>query len=388
MHQQEVGGVLLLAHHLGDPGGHGNGGNAGGADKRVDLLLREHVHQLSQQHAASGAKTEGDNAHGKDQQGAGVQEVLGGGGGANGDAKEDGDDVHQLVLDGLIEALHNAALLHKVAKHQAAHQRGGRRQHEGHEDGDHDGEQYLLGLRDRAQLLHLDPALLLGGQSLHDGRLDHRHQGHIAVRSHGDGPEKVRGKLCGGVDGRGAVRAADDADRGGLRAGEDGKPGRNVCDEDTQLGSGAQEQGLRVGDKGGEIGARAHADEDKAGIDAQLHAQVQVVEQPAVAGAKLRPVYLAVGKDLRMVHPGARQVRQQHTEGDGQEQKRLELFNYSQVQQHTGDGYHHQIQRLAYNLCEACALQEILYCFHRLHSLLNFGMPYGAQAMVHRTSPL
>ena len=39
VHQQEVGGVGLLALHLGDARRHRDGGHAGGADQRVDLLL-------------------------------------------------------------------------------------------------------------------------------------------------------------------------------------------------------------------------------------------------------------------------------------------------------------------------------------------------------------
>ena len=37
VHQQEVGGVGLLAFQVGHPGGHGHGGHTGGADEGVDL---------------------------------------------------------------------------------------------------------------------------------------------------------------------------------------------------------------------------------------------------------------------------------------------------------------------------------------------------------------
>ncbi len=183
----------------------------------------------------------------------------------------------------------------------------------------------------------------------------------------------MRGKVGGGVDGCGAVGAADYADRRGLRAGKAQQVCADVGHENAQLGGCAQKQGLGVGDKGGKVCARAHAYEDKAGINAQLYAQVQVVQKAAVTGAELSPVDMAVGKELGVVHPRAGQVRQQHTEGDGQEQQRLELFHYSQVQQHAGNEYHHKVQRLACYLGKAGALQESLYCFHRLHSFYFLG---------------
>ena len=54
VHQQEVAGVVLLAHHLGHAGRHRHGGHTGGADEGIDLLLEEQVHELGQQNAAGG----------------------------------------------------------------------------------------------------------------------------------------------------------------------------------------------------------------------------------------------------------------------------------------------------------------------------------------------
>ena len=56
VHQQEVAGVVLLAHHLGHAGRHRHGGHTGGADEGIDLLLEEQVHELGQQDAAGGAE--------------------------------------------------------------------------------------------------------------------------------------------------------------------------------------------------------------------------------------------------------------------------------------------------------------------------------------------
>ena len=123
------------------------------------------------------------------------------------------------------------------------------------------------------QLLHHDLALFLGGERFHDGGLDDGHQGHVAVCGHGDGAQQVRGQLAGEPDGGGAVRAADDADSAGFSGGEaEEEVGPEEGHENTELRGGAQQQRLGVGDEGAEVGARAHADEDQAGINAELHA--------------------------------------------------------------------------------------------------------------------
>ena len=279
MHQQEVAGIGLLAHLLADPGRHRHGGHAGGADEGIDLLLQEQVHELGQQHAACGAEAEGHHAHAHNGQGLGAEEGGAGGGRTHADAQEDGDDVHQLVLHGLAEAVQHAALLGQVAEHQAGDQRRGGGHQQGHKHRDHNGEQDLLPLADLPQGLHDDLPLLLSGQGLHDGRLDDGHQGHVGVGRHGDGTQQCRGQHGGDEDGRGAVRAADDAHGGGLRAGEAQQAAAQIGQENAQLSGSAQQQALGVGDQGAEVGHGAHAHEDQAGIDAQLDTQIQHIHQ-------------------------------------------------------------------------------------------------------------
>ena len=126
MHQQEVAGVVLLAHHLGYAGRHRHGGHAGGTDEGIDLLLEEQVHELGKQDAAGGAEAEGHHAHGHDLDGLEGQEGGAGGRCADADAKEDGDDIDELVLHGLAEPLCDAALLKEVAQHEAGNEGGGR----------------------------------------------------------------------------------------------------------------------------------------------------------------------------------------------------------------------------------------------------------------------
>ena len=52
MHEQEVGRVLLLADLLGDAGRHRDGGDAGRADQRVNLLAGQLAHDVAADEAA------------------------------------------------------------------------------------------------------------------------------------------------------------------------------------------------------------------------------------------------------------------------------------------------------------------------------------------------
>ena len=92
----------------------------------IDLLLEEQVHELGQQDAAGGAEAEGHHAHEHDLDGLEGQEGGAGGRCADADAKEDGDDVDELILNGLAQPLRDAALLKEVAQHEAGNEGGGR----------------------------------------------------------------------------------------------------------------------------------------------------------------------------------------------------------------------------------------------------------------------
>ena len=164
----------------------------------------------------------------------------------------------------------------------------------------------------------------------------------------------MRGQLGGDQDGRGAVRAADDAD-GSRFVGEKAQDqGHAVGQVDAQLSGRAQDQGLGVGDEGTEVRHGADAHEDQAGVDAQLDAEIEVVEKTTVFGiCQNGPVDVAALVDLRVVEFRARQVGEQHAEGDGEQQQRLELLHDRQIQQHAGDEDHHQLQRIIEDLIEA-----------------------------------
>ena len=371
MHQQEVAGIGLLSHLLADAGRHGNGGHTGRADEGIDLFLQEQVHELGQQHAACGAEAEGHNAHAHDHQRLGIEEGGAGGGGAYADAKEDGDNVHQLVLHGLAEPVGNAALLGQITEHQTGDQRRGGGYQQRHKDGDHDGEDDLLFLADHAQGFHDDLAFLLGGQRLHDRRLDHRHQRHVGIGRHGDGAQQRRSQHGGDEDGGGAVGTADDAHGTGLSAGEAQIAAAYIGHKDAQLRGSAQQQALGVGDQGAEIGHGAHTHEDETGVNAQLDAQIQHINkthgnalshghaaehrfryaQSLHFGNKLRrngvsaeqiPVDVSAGEEDLVEHLRAGQVGHQHADGDRHQQQRFKLLDDTQKQQDDGHKEHHR----------------------------------------------
>ena len=246
MHEQVVAGVVFLADFLGNTGGHGNSGNTGGADQRVNLAVGDNAHDLAQQNTACGADTESNNAQNNDLNGLDVQEGCGIGGAANAEAQEDGDDIHQFVAGGLFDTLNNAAFLHQVAQHQAANQDGGIGQGEGNDDGNNDREEDLLSLGNLARAFHHDLTLFFGGQNFHDGRLDNRHQRHVAVRGNRDGTQQVRGQAGGDEDSGRAIGTADDADGSGFLVGEAQDFGANEGEEDAQLCGSAQQQAGRT----------------------------------------------------------------------------------------------------------------------------------------------
>ena len=120
MHEKEVAGVLLLALRLRNACRHRNCRNAGRANEGVDLLSfgKKDVHQLSKQDTACRTAAERDYTHQYDGERTDVEEGCGSCCRADGDAKENGDDVAKLVLYRLGKTLGDTALAEEVTKHQ------------------------------------------------------------------------------------------------------------------------------------------------------------------------------------------------------------------------------------------------------------------------------
>ncbi len=334
MHEQEVGGILLLAHVLGHTGGHRHGGHAGGADQRIDLALCQHIHHVAQDQAAGGGQQEGGQAQRDNGQGLEGQEAGSGGLEAHGQAQRDGNDVDEGVLGGVGQALGNAALTEQVAQHKHTDQGGGVGNQQHHKDGHGDGEDDLLGLRHLAQLAHLDLAGLLGGQQLHQRRLDHGDQGHVGVSRNGNGRQELHRQFRSGQDGGRAVGAADDADGGGFSGLKAQHQSHQEGGKDAQLSGGAQQQGGGVGQQGAKVRHRADSHKDNRRVDGVLNALIEHPHETYSTAVRGGVIHRLVEQ------AGDGQVGQQHTEGDGNQQQGLEALANAHVQQHTGDNQH------------------------------------------------
>lgn len=235
------------------------------------------------------------------------------------------------------------------------------------------------------------------------GGLNDRDEGHVGISGNGDRTEQL-GSQTGGDEDRGrAVSAADDTDGGGLLVSEAHELGTDIGHEDTELSGSAEQQGLGVRDQGTEVGHRADAHEDQAGVDAELNAEVQNVEQTEANGAAdcprgkhrigyagfrhlcqefLRdgrsseevPMDMSSGEQDLVEHVRTGKVGAQHTERDGQEQQRLKALHDGQIQQDKGNGDHDEAFPVAFltEHIEAGLLHEIVnsshLCFFSFHS--------------------
>ena len=285
VHEQEVGAVGLLSDGVGDACSHGNGGNAGRADKRVDGVLApagDEVHELGAKETANGSDGEGNHAQSDDEQGFSLEEAAALHRETDGDAEQDGCDIHELILGAGDESLRNLAFAQEIAEHEHAEQRRRIRTDEDGDDRDHEAEEEFLTARDLAQALHLDLTLLLRGEELHEGRLDERHERHVGVGGNGDGAEEVGRQFAGEEDGGRTVSSADDADRRGLSLGEAQGHGREEREGDATLGGRAEQQRSWRGEKGTKIGERADTHEDQCRENFALDALSEEVEESGV----------------------------------------------------------------------------------------------------------
>ena len=192
MHQQVVGAVRLLPHLLDDARGHREGRDTGRADHGVHLVLAEEVQKLCKHHARDGVKDEGDKTQRHDDERFEIDELVGLHRKRDRDAEKQRDEVRQIVLRRLGKTLQAAALTEQVAEHQKAHKRNGHRRDEARDDRDHDGEAdaqragNVLGV-----VGHVHRALFFRRDELDGERLDDRHERHIRVGRHRDGPDII-----------------------------------------------------------------------------------------------------------------------------------------------------------------------------------------------------
>ena len=111
---------------------------------------------------------------------------------------------------------------------------------------------------------------------------------------------------------------------------DDGQHERHI---NAQLGRGAKQQADGVSQHGAKVRHGADAHEDQAGEDAAFDALAEEIQQAGFCPG------FAVGR--RGHQPAQRQVDQQHTKGDGQQQHGLKFFDNGQVNQRAGHCDHH-----------------------------------------------
>ncbi len=128
-------GSSLRPHHLADARRVGHRRHAGRADDGVDLVAREQVHELGEEHAGGRGHAEAQRAQHGDLHRVRGQEAAGVGRGAHAQAQQDGHDVDQRVARGLGQALGDPALLQQVAEEQEAEQADGARRDGGADAG-------------------------------------------------------------------------------------------------------------------------------------------------------------------------------------------------------------------------------------------------------------
>ena len=110
---------------------------------------------------------------------------------------------------------------------------------------------------------HADLSLFLRGEELHNRRLNQGYQGHVGIRCHGYGTQKVGRQLGRQINRSGAVSAADDSD--GCRFLHIEAQNHGTCQghENADLGSSAEKHGFRVGNEGRKVRHSSHTHENQ-----------------------------------------------------------------------------------------------------------------------------
>ena len=223
------------------------------------------------------------------------------------------------------------AFSYQVSEHQKTDERNrGRRNNPG-DDGYNDRKQNARGFADFLLLIgHTDQALMAGGQCLNYRRLNNRHQCHIGIGRHHDSALILGIEHLGDENGGGAVCRADDSDGSGIVCTE--KHGSNTeGKENAKLGRRAKDQQFWIGQQRAEVDHGADSDKQDQ--------REQLVGDPRVEqGRKRALLYPTVH---RLVYgTGKRNIDQNGTKTQRQQQRRLHIFGNRQVDQQTADGPH------------------------------------------------
>jgi len=351
VHEQKVLPVLLLAHLVDDPRRHGEGRDAGRTDHRIDLVLREEVEHLGEDHAARRVRHERDKAEPQDEQRARSQKSVRRHLYGDRQAQQQRNEVGQHLLGCLGQRVQHAAFPQQIAEHQETDERRRARSQNARNKRNKDREQNLRELGDPdAGVLHADPPFLFCRKQTDDRRLDDRHQRHIGIGCNDDRPQIGRVQEVGHKDGGRAVRRADDRDGGRVADGEAQKRRQAQREEDAELRRRAEEHQLGIGEQRRKIDHRADADEEQQRKELRRDAHV---EQP-VQRALLE--HLAV---LLCNCSGHRQVHEDRAEAHGQQQRRFHVLLNCKIDEQPSQQPHDDLPPLKHFQC----LQNRIHTF-------------------------
>ena len=185
----------------------------------------------------------------------------------------------------------------------------------------------------------MDHAVLLGGQGLHDRRLDDRDQGHVGIGGHGDRAQHMGRDLGRDINGGRAVNGADGTDGSGFREApvQGGDEFREDAAQDqgavnTELTGSAQDDHFRHSQQRAEVDHRSDTDKDQE--REQFGGDTGVIKD-------FHEPRLFQAVDLDGLVSGHTQVRQHAAEADGQKQVRFIFFDDRQPDQHEADHKHY-----------------------------------------------
>ena len=163
------------------------------------------------------------------------------------------------------------------------------------------------------------------GEQAHDRRLDDGHESHIAVRDHRDRGEQIRRDAGCHENGGRPVHGADDGNRAGGGEIEPEAESQQDGGEDAEVSGSAQQGHARILKQRAKIGHGAQADEQEERENFSGDADgVQLPEQAFWAG-----------------DAGQRQIGEDGSEADRQEQDGFHVLCDGQVDQHPADEHHH-----------------------------------------------
>ena len=97
MHEKEVGGILFGTDLLGYSSCHGNCGNSGGSDKRINLAARSDTHKFTEQYSGKRTECECYKTENNDLDGIEVKECLCGSGCTYAGSEENNNDIHHCI---------------------------------------------------------------------------------------------------------------------------------------------------------------------------------------------------------------------------------------------------------------------------------------------------